>query len=211
MTLLSWKEFIAARESSPATRSKTASALDLGPDVADVFGHATPPPWQAERLLKKLSKNKKKDGDDEKDNQSIEEKADMRPDYGFDRLVRKAMSASKEIDGEIEKAEKESNRLDKKKKDQEKADANKTSADKHTGGNTSCKKCGKYHDADELEAIEQPEQPKRSDKQVQTKVAKKTKTPQRVSDEKEKEKDKDKIMEEQTWLRLLGNTSFDPH
>ena len=54
MTFLDW---IKSNESSPTTRNKFYAALGLQPMYsADVFGHATPPPWQAKRLLKKLRK-----------------------------------------------------------------------------------------------------------------------------------------------------------
>jgi len=56
-----FSEWLKVRESSPATRNKFAAALGLQPMYsADVFGHATPPPWQVERLTKKLKKKKKK-------------------------------------------------------------------------------------------------------------------------------------------------------
>jgi hypothetical protein len=58
ITFLDW---IKSFESSPTTRNKWNAALGLQPMYsADVFGHSTPPPWQAERLLKKLKKSHKK-------------------------------------------------------------------------------------------------------------------------------------------------------
>ena len=59
--MMNFHDWIKARESSPATRNKLYAALGLQPMYsADVFGHATPPPWQAERLIKKLKKSHKK-------------------------------------------------------------------------------------------------------------------------------------------------------
>ncbi len=54
-------DWLKIRESSPSTRNKWNAALGLQPMYsADVFGHATPPAWQSERLLKKLKKKKRK-------------------------------------------------------------------------------------------------------------------------------------------------------
>jgi hypothetical protein len=58
--MMSFFDWMKNNESSPTTRNKWYAALGLQPMYsADVFGHATPPPWQAKKLLKKL-KNKKK-------------------------------------------------------------------------------------------------------------------------------------------------------
>ncbi len=54
-------DWVKAKESSPATRNKWYASRGLQPMYsADVFGHSTPPPWQAKQLLKKLKKKKKK-------------------------------------------------------------------------------------------------------------------------------------------------------
>lgn len=54
-------DWLKVRESSPSTRNKWNAALGLQPMYsADVFGHATPRPWVAEKLIKKLKKKKKK-------------------------------------------------------------------------------------------------------------------------------------------------------
>jgi len=59
--MLSFNDWVKSFESSPATRNKWNAALGLQPMYsADVFGHSTPPPWIAKRLLKKLKKHKKK-------------------------------------------------------------------------------------------------------------------------------------------------------
>lgn len=118
MALISFNDYLkTASESTASTRAKKAAALGLGPDVADVFGHSTPPPWQVDKLLKKNKKSKK----------DIQERKEMQPDYSFDRFVRKAASTSDQIDKEISKGDKESDQIDKKvskeklsKKDQEK-------------------------------------------------------------------------------------------
>lgn len=58
---MNFYDWIKARESSPSTRNKYYAALGLQPMYsADVFGHSTPPPWQAKRLLNKLKKSKKR-------------------------------------------------------------------------------------------------------------------------------------------------------
>lgn len=58
---MTFREWIKSNESSPTTRNKWYAALGLQPMYsADVFGHSTPPPWQAKRLLKKLKKGKRK-------------------------------------------------------------------------------------------------------------------------------------------------------
>lgn len=114
MGLLSYDEWKnSTHESSAITRSKTAAAYGLGPDVADVFGHSTPPPWQVEKLLaknKKFSKKKKKEEDP---TEPLEENKGKSPNYAFDRFVQKAKKASDDIDKEIEDANKENDRLDK--------------------------------------------------------------------------------------------------
>ncbi len=57
---MSFFDWMKNNESSPTTRNKWYAALGLQPMYsADVFGHATPPPWQAKKLLKKLKKKKK--------------------------------------------------------------------------------------------------------------------------------------------------------
>ena len=44
--LTKFSEWIKMKESSPATRNKLAVAWGTAvPASADVFGHATPPPW----------------------------------------------------------------------------------------------------------------------------------------------------------------------
>jgi hypothetical protein len=59
--MMNFHDWIKARESSPTTRNKWYASLGLQPMYsADVFGHATPPPWEAKRLLKKLKKGKHK-------------------------------------------------------------------------------------------------------------------------------------------------------
>lgn len=59
--MINFHDWLKIKESSPATRNKWAAALGLQPMYsADVYGHATPPAWQAERLTKKLSGKKRK-------------------------------------------------------------------------------------------------------------------------------------------------------
>ena len=50
--LTKFSEWIKMKESSPATRNKLAVAWGTAvPASADVFGHATPPPWQVPKLI----------------------------------------------------------------------------------------------------------------------------------------------------------------
>jgi len=59
--MISFYEWLKNNESSPATRNKWYAAMGLQPMYsADVFGHATPPAWQSDRLVKKLKRKKKK-------------------------------------------------------------------------------------------------------------------------------------------------------
>ena len=59
--MIKFNDWIHTRESSASTRNKWMAALGLQPMYsADVFGHATPRPWVAEKLLKNIKKKKKK-------------------------------------------------------------------------------------------------------------------------------------------------------
>jgi len=59
--MINFYDWLKNNESSPSTRNKWAAALGLQPMyTADVFGHATPPAWQSDRLTKKLHKKKKR-------------------------------------------------------------------------------------------------------------------------------------------------------
>jgi hypothetical protein len=59
--LTKFSEWIKMKESSPATRNKLAVAWGTAvPASADVFGHATPPPWQVPKLIKAIGGKKKK-------------------------------------------------------------------------------------------------------------------------------------------------------
>lgn len=59
--MITFFDWIKSFESSPATRNKWAAALGLQPMYsADVFGHATPNPYVAKKLTKKLKNKKKK-------------------------------------------------------------------------------------------------------------------------------------------------------
>ena len=59
--MINFHDWLKIKESSPATRNKWNAALGLQPMYsADVYGHATPPAWQAERLTKKLHSKKRK-------------------------------------------------------------------------------------------------------------------------------------------------------
>lgn len=200
MALLSYKEFLKAQESRAVTRAKTAAAFGTGVmATADVFGHSTPPPWQTERLLKKLKKDAPK--------KDIQEKTDMRPDYSFDRLVRKAAAASQEIDSEIGKAEKEAERLDKEKSNKDKLakknqrpvvdpDLKNKKQDQEDQDDDT--------DSDDKNSLQPKEKPLLDKKPLKKPVTVK-RNPSNSRD------DASEYKEEVVWLRLLGNTSFDPH
>lgn len=148
MGLLGYKEWLGAQdESSAATRSKHAAAMGLGPDVADVFGHATPPPAIAAILLKKLgdpNHDKIKKPKKKKDSIPLPESADLTqqefmdllskklaqvkdlnekaqiPNYAFDQFIKSAEKAKGDIDKEEKSADKKSKDLDKKAEDKKK-------------------------------------------------------------------------------------------
>jgi hypothetical protein len=101
MPLTSYDEFKKLKESSPTTRNKKAAADGLQPMYsADVFGHVTPPPAVAEKLLDKLKKSKKK-----KAEEPVEE-AVKSPNYKFDAFIKKAEKAAADMRGEVDKADK---------------------------------------------------------------------------------------------------------
>lgn len=61
--MINFHDWLKIKESSPSTRNKWNAALGLQPMYsADVYGHATPRPWVAEKLTKKLKHKKKKKG-----------------------------------------------------------------------------------------------------------------------------------------------------
>ena len=196
MTLLSWKDFL---ESRPITRAKTAAAFGLAPmPSADVFGHATPTPFVTKKLLNKLKQ--KYTGEP-----PLEEK-EMRPDYSFDRLIRKATSASQEIDKDIEKAGKESDRLDKEKERKEKQTSkrpiDKKDQDHDHEPQPDEKDSDKVVDKDDDEGKDQ----------IPVKKPFKhfgAKKPNPTPLKNEKIPGKDNKAEVMEWLSLLGNTSFD--
>lgn len=62
MNLISFKDWIVARESSASTRLRWDAALGLKPPIPDasIHSHSTASPWQVEKLKGKGSKKKKK-------------------------------------------------------------------------------------------------------------------------------------------------------
>lgn len=103
MGLISFKSY---RESSATTRNKAAAAKGLQPLYsADVFGHATPPPEIAEKLLKKLKKKKK--------DKKVSEGKIQRPDYSFDSFIKNAEKAAVDTNKELQQAEKEADKIEK--------------------------------------------------------------------------------------------------
>ncbi len=118
--MIKFQDWILAKESSAATRSKTAAALCLGPDVASVFGHSTPPAWQTERLLKKLSKSKDGKLPGENPPAAKWNLPEQSPDYSFDKWVGNLLKKKKEEDDHQEKADEEEKEIDKKSRLKEK-------------------------------------------------------------------------------------------
>jgi len=106
-----------AKESSAATRSKTAAALGLGPDVASVFGHSTPSPWVAKTLQDKLKKNSVKQVDLPGENPpkpiwSLPERV-QNPDYSFDKWIKDVVKKSSELEDVKKSVEDDNEQLDK--------------------------------------------------------------------------------------------------
>ena len=62
MKLISFKDWILTRESSPATRLRWDAALVLKPPIpaASIHSHSTASPWQVDKLTGKKKKKKKK-------------------------------------------------------------------------------------------------------------------------------------------------------
>jgi len=60
--MISFKDWIIARESSPATRLRWDAALGLKPPIPDaaIHSHSTALPWQVDKLKGKGKKKKKK-------------------------------------------------------------------------------------------------------------------------------------------------------
>jgi hypothetical protein len=59
--MISFKDWIITRESSPATRLRWDAALGLKPPIPDasIHSHSTALPWQVDKLTKKKKKKKK--------------------------------------------------------------------------------------------------------------------------------------------------------
>jgi hypothetical protein len=60
MNLLTFKEWLAMKESSALTRSRREAAFGLKPPMADYMSHSTPTPFEMKSLKKKLKKKRKK-------------------------------------------------------------------------------------------------------------------------------------------------------
>lgn len=60
--MISFKDWIIARESSPATRLRWDAALGLKPPIPDaaIHSHSTALPWQVDKLKGKGKKKKKR-------------------------------------------------------------------------------------------------------------------------------------------------------
>ena len=108
------------RESSPSTRNKQAAANGLQPMYsADVFGHSTPPPHIADKLLKLLKKSKEKKEKHPLDEESLDEKV-MTPNYQIDDFIKRAKKVSDQIADDLDKGQKKVKDLESKKKQKEK-------------------------------------------------------------------------------------------
>ncbi len=133
MSLISFMDWI-AKESSAATRSKTAAALGLGPDVASVFGHSTPSPWVAKTLQDKLKKNSVKQVDLPGENPpkpiwSLPERV-QNPDYSFDKWIKDVVKKSSELEDVKKSVEDDNEQLDKEIADRLKKDDQEDKEDK---------------------------------------------------------------------------------
>jgi hypothetical protein len=194
MALISFQEYMAvARESRSITRSKSAAARGLGPKISDVFGHSTPSPWEVEKLLK----IKRTNSPNEPPKAPFKEGKEMRPNYSFDRLVRKAAAASQEVDSELDKAQKDADRIDKEK-------AKKDKKPKFPSTKPEVPKPDKEGDDRDDEGDTKPDV---SNKKTPPPIKKPPlikPEPTQIKNDKE-----EKLKEEAEWLSLLGNTSFD--
>lgn len=140
----------------------------------------------------------------------LHEKREMRPDYGFDSLIRKAASAAGEIDKEIRKGGEESDRIDKERekknkatrpeKDEERPEKDEERPDKLKPGEESEAKPG--------------QKPKKPTLTQDRPILGRNRKPDRKSDLSQRNRRKgavanaEELTEEQAWLRLL-DTSFD--
>lgn len=60
MNPFSFKDYLAAMESTAFTRARKEAAAGLKPPMADFMSHSTPSPSEFESLSKQLKKKKKK-------------------------------------------------------------------------------------------------------------------------------------------------------
>jgi hypothetical protein len=116
--MIRFRDWLAANESSPFTRSRAQAALGLGPDIplASLNSRSTAPPWIHDKLTKKKKKKKKKDKDDDDDKKFEEGKAQT-PNYSFDDIIKKIMDVQKLSDELKSKRAKDQDKKDKEDKD----------------------------------------------------------------------------------------------
>lgn len=62
MALLSFKDWLAANESTARTRARKAAALEIGPSIPDagIHSHSTAKPWEVEKIKERNKKDSKK-------------------------------------------------------------------------------------------------------------------------------------------------------
>jgi len=104
MGFIKFSDWVLARESSPATRLRNASALGLMPPIpaASINSHSTAPAWQRDSLLKKSRPKKKRKSGRKKDDGSPKNKA-------IDAFVRSV----EELEDDLEKLAKSGGKPDK--------------------------------------------------------------------------------------------------
>jgi hypothetical protein len=77
MGFVRFSDWVLAKESSPATRLRNASALGLMPPIppASINSHSTAPAWQQKKLLGKSRPKKKRKGGKKKNEDAPQNKA----------------------------------------------------------------------------------------------------------------------------------------
>lgn len=60
--MIKFNDWLLARESSPATRTRNAAAKGTGPSIPDaaINSHSTASPWESKQIQKRNKKAKKK-------------------------------------------------------------------------------------------------------------------------------------------------------
>jgi hypothetical protein len=129
MGFVRFSDWVLAKESSPATRLRNASALGLMPPIppASINSHSTAPAWQQKKLLGKSRPKKKRKGGKKKNEDAPQNKA-------IDAFIKSVEELEKDLEIlgktkkrlDVEKVESKDKNEDKDKdKDKDKAQKNK--------------------------------------------------------------------------------------